>query len=139
MNIYIFGNGNISFPDFKTHYEQILNLYLDNEHATFIVCDFKGVDTLTMELLKCSAANVTIYHVADKPRYLPDKFKTKVNSWTIKGGFENDEQRDLQAINACTHFIATDFNSNNKRKSGTLKNIELCEKLNKIKLTNGII
>lgn len=137
MIIYIFGNGNISFQYFKTHYEKILNHYLDNDGITFIVGDFKGVDTLTMELLKCSSSNVIIYHVADKPRYLPDKFKTKVSSWTIKGGFENDDQRDLEAIKTCTHFIAIDFNSDSKRKSGTQKNIELCEELGKIRLSYG--
>lgn len=136
MNIYIFGNGNISFTDYKIYYEQILNRYLNNENVSFIVCDFKGVDTLTMEVLKCSSDKVSIYHVSDKPRYLPDKFKTKVSNWKILGGFENDEQRDLEAIKNCTHFIATDFNAGNKRKSGTQKNIELCEKLSKIKLKN---
>ena len=135
MNIYVFGNGNISFIDYKTHYEQVLNDYLQKENVNFIVCDFKGVDILTMELLKCSATNVSVYHLADKPRYLPDKFKTKVSSWKIFGGFETDEARDLEAINNCTHFVAIDFNSDNKRKSGTQKNIELCEKLGKIKLT----
>ncbi len=134
MNIYIFGNGNISFTDFKTHYEQIINQYLNNDSITFSLCDFKGTDTLTMELLKCSTTNVSIYHIGDKPRYLPDKFKTKVNNWKIIGGFENDEQRDFEAIKNCTHYIATDFNSNSKRKSGTLKNIELCDKSGKIKL-----
>jgi hypothetical protein len=136
MNIYIFGNGNISFTDYKIHYEQILNRYLNKVNVSFIVCDFKGVDTLTMEVLKCTSDKVSIYHVSDKPRYLPDKFKTKVSSWKILGSFENDEQRDLEAIKNCTHFIATDFNSDNNRKSGTQKNIELCEKLGKIKLNN---
>lgn len=136
MNIYIFGNGNISFSDFKKNYEEIINLYLNKDDITFSLCDFKGVDTLTMELLKCVTSNVNIYHIADKPRYLPDKFKTKVSGWTVLGGFENDEQRDNEVIKNCTHFIATDFNSDFKRKSGTQKNIELCEKLGKIRLTN---
>lgn len=136
MNIYIFGNGNISFTEFKEKYEKIINLYLDKEDITFSVCDFKGVDTLTMELLKCHTPNVSVYHIADRPRYLPDKFKTKVGSWKVLGGFENDEQRDIKVIENCTHFIATDFNSDSKRKSGTQKNIELCLKLGKIKLIN---
>ncbi len=133
MNIYIFGNGNISFSDYKIHYEAILNYYLNNKNVHFIVCDFRGVDTLTMEVLKCSTDKVSIYHVGEQPRYLPDKFRTKVSSWKIFGGFTSDAQRDLAAINNCTHFIATDFNTDNKRESGTKKNIELCEKLGKIK------
>lgn len=134
MNIYIFGNGNICFSDFKTHYEEVINRCLEKEDVTFLLCDFRGVDTLAMELLKCVSEKVTVYHVAGKPRYFPDKFKTKAGSWNVVGGFENDEQRDLEAINRCTHFIAVDFNSDSKRKSGTQKNIERCEQLGKIRL-----
>lgn len=134
MKIYVFGNGNISFSDFKMYYEQIMIRYVRDENVSFLVADFRGVDTLTMELLKCDSANVTVYHVGDKPRYLPDKFKTKVNNWIILGEFQNDEERDLEAINQCTHFIAMDFNSDKKRKSGTQKNIEICEKLGKNRL-----
>ena len=134
MKIYVFGNGNISFDDFTKHYVEVITNCLKQDDVSFIVCDFKGVDTLTMELLKCSSANVSIYHIADKPRYMPDKYRTKVSSWEIVGGFENDRQRDLAAIENCTHFIATDFNSNEKRKSGTQANIELCESLGKDRL-----
>lgn len=137
MKIYIFGNGNISFSNFKTHYEQVINVYLDNDEVTFLVCDFRGVDTLAMELLKYNS-NVMLFHIGEKPRYLPDKFKTKVNTWKILGGFETDEQRDLEIIQQCTHFIVIDFNSDDKRKSGTQKNIENCEKLGKIRLKIGV-
>lgn len=131
MNIYIFGNGNISFPDFKKHYEQIIQPYLDDDAISFSVGDFRGADTLAMELLKCATPNVTVYHVGDKPRYLPDKFNTQVGHWTILGGFKNDAERDMAAIENCTHFIAIDFNSDSQRKSGTLKNIEVCRELGK--------
>ena len=53
---------------------------------------------------------------------------------TFIGGFVDDNSRDNYAINVCTHFIATDFNSNEKRTSGTQKNIELCKTLGKIKI-----
>ena len=137
MNIYIFGNGNLSFADFKQHYEAIISRFMDDDKVTFSLCDFRGVDSLAMELLKCSSKNVAIYHIGEKPRYFPDKYKTKVSSWTVFGGFENDEQRDSAVIAQCTHYIAVDFNSDSKRKSGTLKNIELCESLGKIRLTNN--
>lgn len=138
ITIYIFGNGNISFQDFKFHYEEVINRCLQDENVTFLLCDFRGTDTLAMELLKCTSSNVSVYHIGEKPRYLPDKFKTKVASWKLIGGFENDSQRDMEVIHACTHFIAVDFNSDEKRISGTQKNIELCEKLGKIRLTNEI-
>jgi hypothetical protein len=134
MNIYIFGNGNIGFDDFIEYYEKPLRSYLSREDVSFSVCDFKGVDTLVMELLKCVSAKVTLYHVGERPRYLPDKYKTKVNQWKIKGGFESDEARDLAAIDNCTHYLAVDFNSNSQRKSGTRTNIDLCAAKNKIRI-----
>ncbi len=134
MRIYIFGNGNLSFEDYKKYYEDIINDTLLINTTSFIVCDFKGVDTLTMELLKSKSANAAIYHIGQKPRYFPDIYKTKASSWTIKGSFENDEDRDNAAINDCTHFIAIDFNSDSKRISGTQKNIDKCIELGKIRL-----
>lgn len=136
MKIYVFGNGNISFADFKAHYEDLINPYLNRSDVSFHLCDFRGVDVLTMELLKCYSDQVFIYHISEKPRYLPDKYKTKVSNWTIIGGFESDEDRDMEVIKNCTHFIAIDFNSDHKRKSGTQKNIELCEKSGKIKVSS---
>ncbi|MFB9079482.1 hypothetical protein ACFFLS_06315 [Flavobacterium procerum] len=136
MNIYIFGNGNISFDDFRKHYETVILKYFDQNDVNFLVCDFKGTDTLAMELLKCNTPNVSVFHIGERPRYMVDKFKTKAGSWKIIGGFENDEQRDAAVIENCTHFIAVDFNSDQKRKSGTQKNIERCEQLGKIRLKN---
>lgn len=134
MKIYIFGNGNLSFRSFKRYYETPLLKYFQNKEVSFLVCDFRGVDTLIMELLKCETGNVSIYHMSEKPRYLPDKYKTKVSNWNMVGGFEDDKSRDLQAIQDCTHFLAVDFNSNEKRKSGTQSNIELCLEMGKINL-----
>lgn len=131
MKIFSFGNGNISFDDFITHYQKIIdNLKPQNPH--FIICDFRGTDILLMELLKCQTAHVSVYHIGKKPRYLPDKYKTFVEKWTFIGNFESDEQRDYQAVLDCTHFLAIDFNSDENRKSGTQKNIENCLKLEKI-------
>jgi len=134
MNVYIFGNGNISYSEFRKYYEEPLLRLLEKEGVQFSMCDFRGVDTLAMELLKCNSANVSIYHIGDKPRYFPDKYKTKVSQWKIIGNFTDDETRDLAVIKNCTHYLAIDFNSDEKRKSGTLRNIELCESLGKIRL-----
>ena len=136
MNIYIFGNGNTSFSDFRKHYEEVINRYVNDDTVAFSLCDFKGIDTLAMELLKCTSANVSIYHIGEKPRYFPDSFKTKVTNWKVLGGYENDTQRDEAIISNCTHYLAIDFNSDSKRKSGTQKNIDRCESLGKIRLTN---
>lgn len=132
MQVYVFGNGNISFEDFRKYYEEpIIRIVESNSDATFLVCDFRGTDTLVMELLKSITSNVIVFHVGERPRYFPDKFKTKANAWKVVGGFESDDQRDTEAASTCTHFLAQDFNSDEKRKSGTLKNIEKCIALGK--------
>lgn len=136
MHIYVFGNGNISFDDFKTFYEQPLSRILAGEkNVEFLLCDFRGTDTLTMEFLKSKTSNVKVFHVGEKPRYYPDKFKTEAGSWTLVGGFSSDEERDEAAINSCTHFLGKDFNSDDKRKSGTQKNIEQCLLAGKMKIS----
>ncbi|MFC0778843.1 hypothetical protein [Flavobacterium sp. HJSW_4] len=132
QKVYIFGNGNLSFSDYIHHYKNAIDKLLESENVHFIVCDFKGVDTLTMEVLKCATPNVTVLHMGERPRYAPDKYKTKASQWNFIGGFESDLERDSAAINMCTHFLAHDINSNEKRKSGTLTNIETCLKENKI-------
>lgn len=137
--IYVFGNGNLSFENFKFYYEKEVIEVLKEENVSFVICDFKGVDTLTMELLKSSSSNVTIMHIGDKPRYIPDKYKTHVGNWNIIGGFKSDSERDIAAINMCTHFLACDFNSNEKRKSGTQTNIEICINENKIAVINTLL
>lgn len=133
MKIYIFGNGNIKYSDFEELYLKPIKR-LAKENPEFIICDFRGVDTLVMEYLKSESEKVSIIHIGERPRYIPDKFKTKVSQWKVKGGFEDDKSRDRYAINSCTHFIATDFNSDGKRKSGTQRNIELCKSLGKIRI-----
>ena len=75
MNIYIFGNGNISFTQFKEHYESVINEYIDLKNVNFLLCDFRGVDVLAMEVLKCDSANVSVYHIGENQRYLSDKLK----------------------------------------------------------------
>jgi hypothetical protein len=131
MRLYIFGNGNLSFTNFLNLYVGPLTRLPLNNDVDFLVGDFRGVDTLVMEYLKCLTPNVRVYHVGTRPRYLPDKFRTEVSQWELVGGFAGDEERDSAAIETCTHFLAYDSNSNPDRKSGTLRNIERCLELGK--------
>ncbi|HEU4411408.1 MAG TPA: hypothetical protein VFS43_39520 [Polyangiaceae bacterium] len=139
MRLYVFGNGNLSFTDFLTLYhEPLTRLPLAGDGAAqVLVADFRGVDTLAMECLKCLTPNVRVYHVGARPRYLPDKFRTKVGQWQLVGGFADDAARDAAAIEACTHFLAHDFNSDANRTSGTRRNIERCLELGKTRLEGG--
>lgn len=66
MYIYIFGNGNASFSDFRMYYETPLLQVVNNPEVHFLVGDFRGIDTLTLEFLKTLTANVTVYHVGEK-------------------------------------------------------------------------
>lgn len=135
MHLYIFGNGNLSFEDFLKHYVPVLDSLDWTQNPGFVLGEFRGTDTLALEYLKTRTAQVTVLHVGERPRYLPDKYKTKVSQWTIKGGFSSDEARDAEAIEACTHFLGIDFNSNEKRISGTRKNIDRLREMGKIELT----
>jgi hypothetical protein len=138
MDIYVFGNGNIKFTDFVLHYELLIRKLITAPNVSFILCDFKGTDTLAMELLKTETENVRVYHIGQRPRYLPDLYKTKVAQWKLIGGFQGDQERDDAAIESCTHFLATDFNTNASRTSGTKRNIEKCLLLGKIPLKQSL-
>lgn len=135
MNIYLFGNGNLSFTDFLQLYGEPIKQIGFGAEIHFTVGDFRGADTLAMEFLKCETPNVSVYHVGKNPRYLPDGFKTMVDKWNLVGGFSSDADRDNAAIENCTHFLAFDFNSDESRKSGTQKNIIKCLELKKIRLS----
>ena len=131
MKVYVFGNGNISYDEFNEKYINILEKGNLIARSEFILCDFRGVDTLMMEYLKTKSSNVTILHIGERPRYMPDKYKTKVSNWKVIGGFSDDRSRDDEAISLCSHYLAIDQNTDEKRKSGTQKNIEKCIALGK--------
>lgn len=131
--IFVFGNGNISWEDFDEFYINPIK-DLDIFQCEFIICEFTGVDTLMMEFLKNKSEKVTILHIGERPRYFASKFRTYSRNWKIIGGFNSDSERDNHAISLCTHFLAKDFNSDDKVKSGTFKNIEKCFALNKMRI-----
>ncbi|MCB9742293.1 MAG: hypothetical protein H6741_25630 [Alphaproteobacteria bacterium] len=133
MRLYVFGNGNLSWEAFGAHYLPALAA-VDWREAEALVCDFRGADVLAMEFLKTRAARVTLLHVGARPRYLPDRFRTQVSAWTLRGGFPDDAARDAAAIEDCTHFLARDFNSDARRTSGTARNIGRCLALGRLPL-----
>lgn len=123
--LYVFGNGNLGFDTFLARYVPGLERALACD-AAFLVCDFRGADTLTLEWLKDRTAAVTLLHVGERPRYRPDAWRTRVSEWTMQGGFASDAARDAAAIAACTAFLALDQNSDARRTSGTARIIEAC-------------
>ncbi|MGH1343725.1 MAG: hypothetical protein ACRBN8_19365 [Nannocystales bacterium] len=128
MRLYVFGNGNLSFEAFCERYVPALEQALSAE-AGFVVCDFRGADTLTLEWLKTRTADVEVLHVGERPRYLPDRYRTRVSNWTITGGFASDHERDEAALQQCTHVLGHDFNSKPERISGTAKLLARADEL----------
>lgn len=131
---YVFGNGNLSFGEFVRLYVPQLERQLALPDAQFLIGDFRGVDTLTLEWLKTATPRVRVFHVGTRPRYLPDAFRTQVGSWELVGGFASDSARDQAAIAACSHYLAYDINSDDSRQSGTYRNILACRALGKLRL-----
>ena len=131
--IYVFGNGNLSWEDFHRLYLEPLHT-IEISECEFLIGDFRGTDVMMMEFLKNKTAKVTILHVGERPRYFADTFNTQAGNWKKIGGFRSDGERDQQGIAMCTHFLAIDFNSDEKRISGTQKNIKKCLALQKIRL-----
>ncbi|EFK37461.1 Uncharacterised protein [Chryseobacterium gleum] len=131
--IYVFGNGNISWDNFHQFYIEPIK-QLDWSKCEFLIGDFNGTDTLMMEFLKDKTSNVTILHIGEKPRYFVNRFNCQAGNWKTIGGFQTDKERDKYAMTMCTHFLGIDFNSDERRKSGTLQNIKACFDLGKIKI-----
>ncbi len=126
------GNGNLPFDVFCSHYVPALERALAAD-AGFIVCDFRGADALTLEWLKTRTGDVEVLHVGERPRYLPDRYRTKVSNWTIRGGFASDDERDEAALEGATHVLAHDFNSKPDRMSGTGKLLARAAELGRLR------
>ena len=94
MKVYIFGNGNINYSDLEELYLKQIRQLVKKDNVEFMVCDFRGTDTLIMEFLKSESKNVTVLHIGDKPRYIPDKYKTKVSKWKICLLYTSPSPRD---------------------------------------------
>ncbi|UKB83949.1 hypothetical protein LF887_23620 [Chryseobacterium sp. MEBOG06] len=114
--IYVFGNGNLSWGTFHQLYVKPLQ-ELDFSDTEFIIGDFTGADTLMMEFLKDKTPNVTILHMGKRPRYFANTFNTEARHWKTAGSFQSDQERDQYAISIYAHFLAADFNSDEKRIS----------------------
>lgn len=139
-DVYVFGNGNISCDDFFNIYAPAIHrAHESNPRTRFHVCDFRGVDTLTMEFLKHRTPSVTVYHVGKSPRYLPDRFNTLVSAWTINGGHASDKDRDAAAVSASSQFLAADFNSTADHTTATARSIRACVLLGKQNLLAGVL
>ncbi|MCE9576904.1 MAG: hypothetical protein K8W52_27405 [Deltaproteobacteria bacterium] len=136
--IYVFGNGRLSFEDFLRLYVPALEPALAQHDTAWVVGDFRGVDTLVMEYLKARTAAVTVFHVGERPRYLPDRHGALAAQWQLRGGFANDRARDEAAIAACTHFLAIDRFSLPQKPTATAALIERCRAAGKLPIVADV-
>lgn len=118
---FISGHGNITFEEWLNQYKPSIDQALAEE-ASFIIGDFRGTDTLSMEYLKDKTASVTITHCFSNPRYKADTGGLLSNEWKYVGGFANDTERDTFMTENSDADIA--WIRLGREKSGTAKNLK---------------
>ena len=116
---FISGHRNITDKEFKDNYAgALLEASLD-DHNTFVVGDYYGVDIMAqnylVDILKINPDRITVYHMFDSPRNINPKI-TKT-----KGGFKTDSERDAAMTAASNVDIA--FVRDEKKWSGTGENL----------------
>lgn len=131
--VYVFGNGRLEFDDFIQLYAPTMRAAISPE-TTWILGDHCGVDTLAMEFLKTRSERVTVLHVGERPRYLPDRHDTLARAWTLLGGFADDHARDEAAVDRCTHYLAVDRFATPLRPTGTASLIARCVSRGRVSL-----
>ena len=116
---FISGHRNITEKEFKDNYAPAIMQAAAEDHSTFVIGDYYGVDIMAqnylIDTLKINPDRVTVYHMFNSPRNKnPQITKTK-------GGFTTDSERDLQMTNDSQVDIA--FVRDEKKMSGTGENI----------------
>lgn len=116
---FISGHRNITEKEFKDNYVPALIQAAAEDHSTFVVGDYYGVDIMAqnylVDVLSINPDRITVYHMMDSPRNKnPKIMKTK-------GGFKTDSERDSQMTNDSQADIA--FVRDEKTMSGTEENI----------------
>lgn len=115
MRYFISGHLDITAEEFATHYVPFLEAAQD-QHASFVVGDARGTDTLAQTWLSRFApqAPVTVFHMFDNPR-------NNVAGSPTRGGFITDDERDSAMTKASDQDIA--WVRPGREKSGTARNL----------------
>lgn len=123
LTYFISGHRDLTEEQFEDLYIPMINEILaTNPQPYFVVGDCKGVDSFAQDYLKTLVAlnrihpaQVTVYHMFEKPRYLAsDEFR-------VIGGWQSDVERDTAMTNASFRDIA--FIHPGAWTSGTAQNI----------------
>ena len=120
ITYFISGHGDITEEEFERNYKPVIeNAISEMPNCKFVIGDYKGVDIMAqnylMDVLELGPERVTVYHMHDKPRNVNEKITQ------LKGGFDNDEDRDAAMTAASFEDIA--FVRDHTRLSGTSQNI----------------
>lgn len=134
---FISGHLDLSKKEFDENYK---NKILDeiSKNSLFIIGDARGADSLAQKFLvenNVNYENVTIYHMFEKPRNNFGVYKTK-------GGFQSDEERDIEmTLNSDDDILWVRSAKEQQKKlgnkydpnfiNGTTKNIMRREKMKK--------
>lgn len=116
---FISGHRDITAEEFQNYSQALDKIIKETPDASFVVGDYYGVDIMAQDylvnVLKIDPAQITVYHMFNKPRNINEKITNTV------GGFETDEERDAAMTTNSSHDIA--FVRNHKKLSGTAQNI----------------
>lgn len=116
---FISGHRNITEKEFKDNYAPAIMRAAAEDHSTFVIGDYYGVDIMAqnylVDILHINPDRITVYHMFEAPRNKNPKI-TKT-----KGGFTTDSERDSQMTNDSQVDIA--FVRDEKQMSGTGENL----------------
>lgn len=112
MIVFVSGHLDVTPEEFAQHYAPGLQQHVLAGN-TFVVGDARGADRLAHDFLNQLGADVTVFHMKDKPRY--------ATNCKTRGGFRSDEERDA----AMTASSDTDLAwvRPGREKSGTARNL----------------
>lgn len=112
--VFIFGHGDVTEKEFEKYYKFKIDKAVSLNYS-FLICDYKGADTLAQDYLK-NYNKVTVFHMFENPRY-------KANiSWKTIGGFQTDLERDSYGTFNSNYDIY--FVRKGREKSGTMNNVK---------------
>ena len=116
---FISGHLDLTDEEFEEHYKPKIERAC-SEGASFVVGDAVGTDTKAQEFLLKLGADVTVFHMFEKPR-------NNIGNQKTRGGYTSDTSRDQAMTAVSNEDIA--WVRPGREKSGTAKNLKrrLCK------------
>jgi hypothetical protein len=111
--VFVSGHLNTTQAEFDEHYAPRLLKHLGNA-SKFIVADARGTDTLAQRFLANRGADVTVFHMFERPRNNQFELPTK-------GGYRSDEERDAAMTSESDVDVA--WVRPGRENSGTARNL----------------